>query len=245
VRLKAAGYEVVTAVDGITAVSTAQKQRPDVLVLDIGLPSGDGFMVLERFRAIAPLSAIPIIVLSAMDPATNKQRALNAGAVDYLQKPAEKHQLLKAIEKALGKSIESARNGTEASAKPDDATRKKTILIVDDDPDILQSLSIRLKATGYNTVVAADSIAAVARARRDKPDLILLDIGMPGGDGYQVMERLKAVIPEKRIPIIVVTAKEPTEHKEKALQMGARAFLQKPVDNSVLLAEISKALERK
>lgn len=244
ILLRANGYDVAVAPDGITAIIEAQRSKPDAVILDIGLPGGDGFMVLERFRSIVPLSAIPIVILSAMDPAKNKLRALSAGAVDYLQKPADNRQLLAALQRALGGSPDSA-TPAQSPAERDKETARKTILIVDDDPDVLRSLSVRLKASGYNTVAAGDAVSAITKVRKESPDLILLDIAMPGGDGYVVIDRLKTLWPDKRIPIIAISAKDPAEHREKILQAGARAFFQKPLDNHALLSEISKVLQKK
>jgi two-component system KDP operon response regulator KdpE len=104
-RLKAHGYSVVTASDAIAALGVARKETPDLIILDLGLPGGDGFLVLERLRNMAELSAIPVIVLSARDPGDNKKRALNSGAVAYFQKPPENHELLTSIRTALGETV--------------------------------------------------------------------------------------------------------------------------------------------
>ncbi|MDY6954054.1 MAG: response regulator [Thermodesulfobacteriota bacterium] len=118
----------------------------------------------------------------------------------------------------------------------------KKILIVDDDPDVLRGLGIRLKGSGYDTVFAADGYAATTVAQKERPDLILLDIGLPAGDGFVVMERLKNIYDFAFTPIIVLTARDPRGTKEKALKAGATAFFQKPADNKELLAAIEKAL---
>jgi DNA-binding response OmpR family regulator len=104
-RLKAKGYVVVCAGDSISAISVARKEAPDLVILDLGLPAGEGFVVLERMRDLADLAAIPVIVLSARDPAHSKQRALDAGAVAFFQKPPDNHDFLTAIRQALGETI--------------------------------------------------------------------------------------------------------------------------------------------
>lgn len=116
----------------------------------------------------------------------------------------------------------------------------KKLLIVDDDEDLLRGLSIRLRANGYEIVRAADGIQAVSVAKKETPDLILLDIGLPGGDGYVVMERLKAMNATSQVPIIVVSARDPATDRQKALDAGAVAYFQKPVDNSLLLWAIQQ-----
>ena len=104
-RLKANKYTVVSARDSVSAISVARKEAPDLIVLDLGLPAGDGFVVLERILDLPDLAGIPVIVLSARDPAHNRQRALDAGALAFFQKPPDNHEFLTAIRQALGEEI--------------------------------------------------------------------------------------------------------------------------------------------
>jgi DNA-binding response OmpR family regulator len=118
----------------------------------------------------------------------------------------------------------------------------KKILIVDDDPDVRYGLQVRLKANHYDTFFAADAISSMSEARRCEPDLIILDLGLPAGDGFIVMERLKQMHSLALIPVIVVSARDTGANQKRALKAGAKAFLQKPVDDAELLAVIRKAL---
>jgi DNA-binding response OmpR family regulator len=111
----------------------------------------------------------------------------------------------------------------------------RKLLIVDDDEDLLRGLSVRLKACGYQVVHAADGIQAISVAMKEAPDLILLDIGLPGGNGYVVMERLKSINATSGVPIIVLSARDPATDRQRALDAGAAAYYQKPVDNALLL----------
>lgn len=103
-RLKANGYGVISATDAISAVAVARKEAPDLVILDLGLPGGDGFLVLERMRGLTDLVATPVIVLSARDPAENRRRALDAGVLAFFQKPPNNHEFLAAIRQALGET---------------------------------------------------------------------------------------------------------------------------------------------
>lgn len=118
----------------------------------------------------------------------------------------------------------------------------KRILIVEDDPDIRKGYQIRLHANNYVTYFAADAPTSLSEARKHMPDAIILDLGIPGGDGFLVMERLKANMQLMSIPIIVVSGRNVHESKERALGAGALAFLQKPVDNGRLLRVIKQAV---
>lgn len=118
----------------------------------------------------------------------------------------------------------------------------KKILIVDDDLDVRQAMHVRLKANGYDTFFATDALSSVAEARKQLPDLIILDLGLPGGDGYVVIERLKRHPALAVIPIVVVSARDVHGNKDRAIKAGANVYLQKPVDNAELLAIIRQAL---
>jgi DNA-binding response OmpR family regulator len=117
----------------------------------------------------------------------------------------------------------------------------KKVLVVDDDMDFLRGLVIRLKTSGYEVLCARDGMQAIGVARRERPDLLLLDIGLPAGDGYVVMDRLK-MLTGGTTPIIVLSAKDPATHREKALAAGASVFLHKPVENHVLLSMMRQLL---
>jgi two-component system KDP operon response regulator KdpE len=105
-RLRANNYEVATASDGYTAIAQAQKEKPSLIILDLGLPVGDGFVVLDRLQNSDGLAGIPVIVLSARDPQANEQRALRSGAAAFLQKPADNDELMNVIRVSLGAAAE-------------------------------------------------------------------------------------------------------------------------------------------
>ena len=119
---------------------------------------------------------------------------------------------------------------------------KKKILIIEDDPDVRLGYHLRLKADNYDTFFAADALTSIAGARKHQPDVIILDLGLPAGDGFVVMERLKTNPHLAVIPVIVVSGRDPHANRERALRAGAKAFLQKPVDNDKLLRAIRECL---
>lgn len=120
-------------------------------------------------------------------------------------------------------------------------TKKKTLL-VDDDVDLLRGLSVRLNAAGYEVLFAVDGVAATSTAVKERPDLILLDLGLPAGDGFVVMSRLRNLPSLSGTPIVVLSGREASLAREKAIRGGAAAFLQKPVEPVRLLETIEGAL---
>ena len=119
---------------------------------------------------------------------------------------------------------------------------KKKLLVIDDDQDLALGLKVRLRANNYATVFATDAISAISQAVKENPDLILLDLGLPAGDGFVVMERLDNIESLASVPVIVMSARDPQAHRDRALGAGAKAYIQKPVDNDELLATIQKVL---
>jgi len=118
---------------------------------------------------------------------------------------------------------------------------EKKILIVDDERDFVYVLNAHLKAHGYNTVVASDAVGAITAAQKERPDFIILDISMPAGDGFTVLERLAKSDHTALIPVVVVTGLAPSG-KQRAMAKGALAFFTKPVDFDQLLTFIGDLL---
>jgi two-component system KDP operon response regulator KdpE len=121
---------------------------------------------------------------------------------------------------------------------------RNKILIIEDDPDLRRGLNLRLRANNYDTAFAADAIMALNIAKKEAPDLILLDLGLPGGDGFLVLERMKNIASLACTPVIVLSARDPKANEKRALDAGAEAFFQKPVDDQELLKAIQRALIR-
>lgn len=119
---------------------------------------------------------------------------------------------------------------------------KKTVLIVDDDRELQLGLGVRLRSQGYRVLASLDPVGAVSIAIKESPHVILLDLGLPGMDGIQTLQRLRWIPATCRIPVVVLTARDRT-WEEKALALGAFAFLQKPADNEDLLRVLALAAE--
>src|SRR6202142_477205 len=116
------------------------------------------------------------------------------------------------------------------------------ILVVDDDPDLVKALRLRLRANNYEVSYASDGYSAIALAQKERPSLVILDLGLPAGDGYVVLKRMQESDTLSDIPIIVLTARDPQLNEDRSLGAGATAFFQKPVDNNELLEVIRSSL---
>lgn len=232
IRLKASGYTTVFATDANSAIMITRKEKPDLILLDIGLPGGDGFMIMERLRDITLLSSIPIIVLTAKDPSITMEKALKAGAKAFFHKPPDNTDFLNAIRKALHESGSSVR---------------KKILLVDGDKELQTIIADRLSSSGYDVVFGNDVLSGTIVAKRETPDLVIIEIMLPGGNGFMLMKQLQNIMPT--VPVIVFTGKSSEAYEEQSLHAGAAAFLKKPEDVTKpfstiqLLAAIRRAFD--
>jgi two-component system response regulator GlrR len=119
---------------------------------------------------------------------------------------------------------------------------RRTILIVDDDPDILRLMAMRLKAAGYDTISVSNGEAALAHIALNSPDLVITDLRMPGMDGMSLFNAIHATKP--LLPVIIVTAHGSQAEALNAIQRGVFDFLTKPFDNKYLLQQIESALRK-
>jgi DNA-binding response OmpR family regulator len=120
---------------------------------------------------------------------------------------------------------------------------RKKILIVEDDPALLMGLQLRLSANDYEVILAGNGMAGIAQMRKHKPDLMILDLGLPAGDGFSVLERMRINESLSSMPVIVFSGRDRVGNQDRALKAGATSFLQKPVENDTLLAAIRLILK--
>lgn len=119
---------------------------------------------------------------------------------------------------------------------------KKKIMIVEDNTDLVNALTKRLRANSYDTIFALDADKAIQLAHKEKPDLIILDIGLPKGDGFSVMKKLDSSVNLSKIPVIVMTAQNNVMTFKRSFRAGVAAFFQKPVDDLQLLSIVETVL---
>ncbi len=116
------------------------------------------------------------------------------------------------------------------------------ILIVEDNMELVKVLNMQLSGEGFQVAYAEDAVQAVSTAQQERPNLILLDIGLPGGDGFVVMERLSKLNVTNLIPIIIITGQDKQQAKQQAIDAGVAGYLIKPIEFEILLTLIQKTL---
>lgn len=237
VKLEHEGYDVLVATDGEAGYRKIKEEKPDLVLLDIILPKLDGFGILERLKKEA--LALPIIVVSNSGQPVEIDKALKLGARDYLVKaefnPAD---VLEKVEKVFGKAVlppKSAKARTADAAKSapqnfniDSRKRgKNTILIIEDDKFLRDLITQKLQREGFATTEAMDGEEGLKVARENKPDLILLDLILPGIDGFEILKRIKNDKTTAQIPVIVLSNLGQKEDMNRAISLGAEDFMVK------------------
>jgi PAS domain S-box-containing protein len=227
-QLEAEGYWVLTAQRGEEVFQLAKSEQPALITLDILLADMNGFEILEQLKDDPVTSKIPVIVVSVVADA--ETRGLALGAASYIGKPFEEHQVLGQIREVLSSL------GSDASAQ------LNHVLVVDDDRHIVNWLKEALSNNGFVVQGAYNGHEALALAREDSPDLILLDLRMPDMDGYEVIRKLRREQTTRDIPVIVITGTPFDDDYDhiKILGMGVEHLLTKPFSVETLVDEIKR-----
>jgi signal transduction histidine kinase/DNA-binding response OmpR family regulator len=210
--LTRAGFRVECATDGEEAIRLARTLRPQAITLDVMMPGVDGWTTLAALKADPELADIPVIMLTIVD---DKNKGYALGASDYMTKPFDREQLAA----VLAKYRRTATTTTEHAPA----------LVVEDD-EVARALLVRvLEQEGWTVREAADGRAALAEVAAERPQLILLDLMMPGMDGFEFVQELHKQPGGRTIPVVVITAKDITledrlrlsGYVEKILEKGA------------------------
>ena len=206
--LESAGYEVAWTASGADAIIQAVRLSPDAITLDLLLPDGNGLKTLHQLKNDPATERIPIIVVSVLD---ERGMGLALGAAEYLTKPVEKETLLA----ALRKHIPLASRG---AAK---------VLVVDDDTETRYLLAEILDTEGYVSLLATSGTEAFDMLGRVRPAAILLDLLMPGMDGFELLTRIKEDRSLRNLPVLVLTAKHLTDEDLQNLAGKTRGIFLK------------------
>jgi two-component system cell cycle sensor histidine kinase/response regulator CckA len=220
--LEKRGYQVLAVEDGAKALQAVQTFTPTVILLDIHLPSLDGYAVARALRQNEALRGVPIVAVTSYAMPGDRDKALAAGCVGYIEKPIDPDTFVQELERALPRA-----------------------LLVDDQEENLSYLSTLLRAQGWQVELAHHGAEALSKARQSPPALVISDLLMPVMDGYTLLRQWKADPQLANIPFVVYTATyTDPEDEQLALNLGADAFLFKPIEPEDLLARVRALLGR-
>lgn len=236
-RLTAEGYDIITAEDGQSAIEQAKKERPGLIILDLALPDMLGGQVADILKQDSDTSNTPVIFLSAMFSKGEENKSGHKVNGHFMfAKPWEQDSLVKAINRLIGEQIPSQTSETSLSGN------SAKILLVDDDVDILKTIGLRLKKSGYEVVYASDGVSAISTAISEQPDIVILDLCIPAGNGSVILQRIQNNASIAVIPVIVMSGKDKDGVKNELINKGASGFISKPIDSAKLIKMIEQVL---
>ncbi|MCH8964724.1 MAG: response regulator [Planctomycetes bacterium] len=254
VRCRHLGLEVRQASDAMHALVMIHKDPPDLIIMDVSMPAGDGLSACRMLASDSRLQEIPVIILTGQSDEHIREQVGAMGA-HYVLKSPDCWQEIKPLLSRLLKLEpqpdpepavdETPARGMQKTRPPDEppcAPDRPRVLVVDDDPSVTDVLRIRLESSNYRVICAHGGAAAYWAAMEQKPDIITLDIGLPDLDGADLLKKLKSHPATQGIPVIVLTGNTDRNTKKELLDLGAAAFLTKPFRSSDLLHEIDNIL---
>jgi len=230
--LAAEGFAVLQAGDGVEALQAVQMRRPDAMLLDLMMPRLGGLRTLESARILHP--DLQVIVMTAALDAATLRRAVFSGATTVLTKPLRLDDVAAALRGRAGVTDDDVPPTSSRRI----ATRK--VLVVDDEPEVRATIHEMLRGSGYDVRMAADGASALAAVTADPPDVVLLDVQMPGLSGIEVLTAIRTIDPG--IKVIMITGVTRQQAANEAFEHGAFDYIGKPVDPAYLELSIETAL---
>lgn len=226
----------VVAHNGEEALRQVQNVTPVLILMDIMMPGMNGFETCRSLKSKPSTKDIPVIFMTSLSDGESRAKAFEAGGVDYITKPVDFKEVMARVQTRLTiRKLQSRLQKRGESFLSWDLKEKKqqgasgpTILVVDDNPMTCLALGKYLEASGFSVLQGHSGQEALELTKRHQPDLILLDVMMPGMDGFETCKHFKASIATRDIPVIFLTALTDIEDKAKAFEAGGTDYITKP-----------------
>jgi len=240
--LQGQGLDVIQAANGLEALLQVKRARPGTVILDITMPRLGGLDALKRIRAFDP-SITAIILTGIVDDALRRQ-ALALGARSVFVKPVALADLWRAVGGADTTPLAPTEHQESSPWSPPSAGPVTgpiaRILVIDDDAGLREALGEFLSTRGYATRLAVDGVGGMAAVMEDAPDVVLLDIEMPGLNGVAALNAIRAMAPD--LKVIMVSGTTDTDLSKRALAAGAFDYVTKPIDFAYLTQSLETAV---
>jgi CheY-like chemotaxis protein len=232
------GYQVLSATSGVEGLTLFRQQAPRVTILDLRMPEMDGLTVLKEIRAYDPQAPVIILGGGATEEQENQARGLRV--TDFIRKGLSLDVLVECVNRVVQLPVKSVSALPGAGGGVAVAETGETILVVDDEPLVRDLLVQFLSLRGYRALGAKDGPEALSMVEQARPDLILLDLLMPGMDGVEVLRQLRQR--EYRGEVIIITGSHDEDSLDEAWAMGPQEVIGKPIDLEQLLMSIQLVL---
>ncbi len=254
-KLSAEYFEVVTALNGLDALETVQRAKPDIVLLDVMMPGIDGIEVCKRLKADPATQHIPVIMLTALDQMDDRVRGLEAGADDFLTKPVNDVALFCRIKslvrlKMLSDELRARADSSQSmglvtkNAVPVD-TRPGNILVVDSRFSFIDRVRVALIGKHKVSAVLDPREAILTISESATPfELVIVNVDAEQFDGLRLCSQLKSLEQTRQIPILIVVAPDDEQRLMRALDMGVNDYLIRPIDRQELLARVNTQVRR-
>jgi len=250
-------FETIPAYNGDEALQKVEAESPDLILLDIMMPGINGYEVIRRLRSDSENRDIPVILVTALDGTDNKIMGLEAGADEFINKPVNQAELLARVKslirlkqyqdqlKAHTHSINSFTSEQKEKKSFQNEIDLPSILLVEDDNRDAKLIQTYLYGEPCRFKLTRSGEEAISCARQEKIDVILLDILLPGMDGFEVCRILKEAEQTRNIQIIAVTSLLDLDSKVKGIELGADDYLVKPINVHELRTRVKALIKKK
>lgn len=237
------GYNIMVAHNGKEAFEKISEKVPDAMILDLMMPEVDGFEVLKNLRESEYTAHIPVLILTAKHITKEEHAVLKQSNVHQLIQKGDvnRNDLLTAVKTMMLLNKQTPENPLVSVDKNND---KPIVLIVEDNHDNMLTVKAIMDKT-YTVLTAVDGIAGINMATLSKPNLILMDIALPGIDGVETFDKIKEKSELAHIPVIALTASAKISEREALIQHGFKAFIPKPIDEKLFFKTINEVLNGK
>lgn len=255
-RLQAEYFEVLTAYSGAEALELCERERVDVVLLDVMMPGMDGFEVCKRLKADPATQDVPVIMVTALDQPSDKLQGLEAGADDFLTKPVDEIALitrvknlarLKMLDDEMALRVATSDQiGLDLGAAGMRAREIKSgrLLLVDDNPRSSNRILATLSQV-HDAFVERDIQAALALVNEFSFDLVIVSLGLSEADGLRLCSQIRSIERTRHLPLVVLVDPGDEARLLRGLDMGVNDYVIRPVDRHELLARVRTQIRRK
>jgi two-component system, cell cycle response regulator len=255
-RLSAEYFDVVTAMNGRDALAICERAECDVVLLDVMMPGLDGFEVCRQLKSNPATHHIPVVMVTALDQASDRVRGLDAGADDFLTKPVSDVALVARVrslarlkmmtDELRMRAVTSKEIGIQNPEREavSDQGRQGRILLIDDRPASHERIAAMLNEE-HAVEVESDPNDALFRAAEGGYDLVIVSLALENFDGLRLCSQLRSLDRTRNVPVLAISEGDSNARLVRGLEIGINDYLMRPIDKNELLARVRTQIRKK